>query len=104
MKHKIAAALITVVVIAASVAAFAEKRASGGKVFLLKSGSKIIAELHVRPAAGVEVQCADSTGRSEYNMSTGTLVARGGAILKLIAGTNSITVRAEEIESVPEPK
>ena len=108
MKHKIAVALVAAVVVVVSLAAFAEKQAARGKVFLLKSASDIVAELHVRPSAnvtGVTLQCSSpSSGHSDYNLKTGTLVARGGAILKLSVGTNSITVQADEIQSAPEPK
>ena len=102
MKYK-HAVLVTVVVTTVSLAALAEK-ASAGKVYLLKAGGETIAELRVRGAANVAVETAGSGGHAEYNMSTGTVVARGGAILKLTAGTNSISVRADEIESVPDPK
>lgn len=75
---------------------------------MLKSGSDIVAELHVRPSANVTLVSlqgsSPSSGHSDYNLKTGTLVASGGAILKLSVGTNSITVRADEIQSVPEPK
>jgi hypothetical protein len=107
MKHKIAVALVAVIVVAVSLAAFAEKQVSGGKVILLKSGSELVAELHVRSSAKVTLQCSTSTpssADSDYNMKTGALVATGGAILKLSVGTNSITVRADEIQSVPEPE
>jgi len=96
--------LVAVVVATASLAALAEKQASAGKVYLLKAGGETIAELRVRGGANVAVETADPAGHAEYNASTGTVVARGGAILKLTAGTNSISVRADEIESVPDPK
>jgi hypothetical protein len=104
MKHKIAVALVAALVVVVSLAACAEKQASGGKVFLLKSGGKAIAELRVLPSAIAAVECADSSGHAEYNMSTRTMVARGGAILKLTAGTDAISVRADQIESLPTPK
>jgi hypothetical protein len=104
MRYKYAAALVAVVATTLSLAAFAEKQALGGKVYLLKSGGKTIAELRVRASADVAIESANSSGHSEYNASTGAMVARGGAILKLTAGTNSISVRAEEIESVPDSK
>jgi len=103
MKYK-HAVLVAVVVTTVSLAALAEKQASAGKVYLLKVGGETIAELRVRGAANVAVETAGSGGHAEYNTSTGTVVARGGAILKLTAGTNSISVRADEIESVPDPK
>jgi hypothetical protein len=96
--------LVAVVVATASLAALAEKQASAGKVYLLKAGGETIAELRVRGAASVAVETAGSASHAEYDTSTGTVVARGGAILKLTAGTNSISVRADEIESVPDPK
>jgi len=98
------AVLVAVVVTTVSLAALAEKQASAGKVYLLKAGGETIAELRVREAANVAVETAGSGGHAEYNTSTGTVVARGGAILKLTAGTNSISVRADEVESVPDPK
>ena len=104
MKYKHAAALVAVVVTTVSLAALAEKQASAGKVYLLKAGGETIAELRVRASAIVAVESASSSGHSEYNTSTGTMVARGGATLKLTAGTNSISVRADEIESVPDSK
>ena len=104
MKYKYAAALVAVVVTTLSLAALAEKQSSGGKVYLLKSGGETIAELRVRASVSVAIQSAGSAGHAEYNTSTGTVVARGGAILKLTAGTNSISVRADEVESVPDSK
>jgi len=103
MKYKYAV-LVAVVVTTVSLAALAEKQASAGKVYLLKAGGETIAELRVRGAANVAVETTDSTGHAEYDFITGTLVARGGAILKLTAGTNSISVQADEIESVPDSK
>jgi hypothetical protein len=103
MKYKYAV-LVAVVVTTVSLAALAEKQASAGKVYLLKAGGETIAELRVRGAANLAVETAGPGGYAEYDMSTGTLVARGGAILKLTAGTNSISVRSDEIESVPDPK
>jgi hypothetical protein len=104
VKHKYAAALVAVVVTTVSLAALAEKQASAGKVYLLKAGGETIAELRVRASANIEVEGANASGHAEYNTSTGTMVAKGGAILKLTAGTNSISVRADEIESVPDSK
>jgi predicted ribosomally synthesized peptide with SipW-like signal peptide len=103
MKRKYAVALVAVVVAAGSLAAFADKQASAGKVLLLKSGGKTIAELRVRATVNLAVQCANSSGHAEYDKSTGALVASGGAILTLSTGTNSISVRADEIESVTDP-
>ena len=104
MKYKYAAALVAVVVTTLSLAAFAQNQASGRKVYLLKSGGETIAELRVRASASVALEIADASGYTEYNTSTGTMVAKGGATLRLTAGTNSISVRAEEIESVSDSK
>jgi len=104
MKYKYAAALVAVVVTTLSLAAFAQNQASGRKVYLLKSGGETIAELRVRASASVALESADASGHTEYNTSTGTMVAKGGATLRLTAGTNSISVRAEEIESVSDSK
>jgi hypothetical protein len=99
-KYQYAAALATVVVIALSLAASAQKQGAAGRVFLLKSGGAALAELRVRAATNIAVESADFSGHSEYDPSTGRLFATGGAILKLTDGTNSISVRAGEIESV----
>jgi hypothetical protein len=96
------AAMVAVVVGTLSLAALAEKQATAGKVYLLKAGGKTIAELRVQPSATVAVESADTSGHVEYNINTGTTVATGGAILELTAGRNSISVRADEIESVPD--
>src|SRR5262245_38406864 len=101
MKNKYAIT-VAVAVAGISLAALAQRQAPAGKLYLLKAGGKTIAELRVQPSTTVEVQSAGSSGRSEFNVSTGTLLATGGATLKLTAGTNSISVRADEIESVPE--
>jgi hypothetical protein len=77
-----------------------DKQASGERVFLLKSGGVTIAELRVRAPEAVSIESANSSGHSEYNAGTGTVVAKGGVILKVTAGTSSTSLRAEEIESV----
>jgi len=104
MKYKYAAALVAVVVTTLSLAALAQKQGSGGKVYLLKSGGETIAELRVRASASFTIQSANSSGHSDYNVATGAMIATGGAILTLTTGTNSISVRADEIESVPDSK
>jgi hypothetical protein len=78
----------------------AKKQAPGERAFLLKSGGATIAELWVRASAGVAIANANSSGHSEYNTSTGTVAATGGAILTVTAGTSSTSVRADEIEGV----
>jgi hypothetical protein len=104
MKYKYGAALVAVVVTTVSLAAVTEKRTSGQSVFLLKSGGATIAELRVQAAATVSIESTNPSGYSEYNRGSGLIVARGGAILRLTTGTNSISVRADEIESVADSK
>jgi hypothetical protein len=101
MRNKYAI-VVALVVGTISLAALAEKQAPTGKVYLLKAGGKTIAELRVQPSATVAVESADTSGHVEHNIDTGTIAATGGAILKLTAGANSISVRADEIESVPD--
>jgi hypothetical protein len=101
MKYKHAAALVAVVATTISLAAVGEKKEAAPKVYLLKAGRKTIAELRVQPSATFTVENTSPSGRSEYDVSTGKIVATGGAILQLTIGTNSISVRADEIESVP---
>jgi hypothetical protein len=96
--------LVVVIVSSISLCALAGKHALGAKVFLLKSGGGSVAELHVFGSATVTVEGVNPSGHTDYNISSGVTHARGGAILRVGAGTNSISVRAEEIESVPDPK
>jgi hypothetical protein len=104
MKCKYVAAAITVAVVIFSLAALAQKQAQRDRVFLLKSGGETIAELHLPGSTSIAIQSANSSGHSDYNVATGAMVAKGGAILTLSTGTNSISVRADEIESVPDSK
>jgi hypothetical protein len=102
MKLKHIAAAVTLALTTFSLAALAEKQAQHEKIFLLKSGGETIGELHLRGHANIAIAPAISSGLANYNMATGVLAAKGGAILTLTSGTNSISVRAEEIESVPD--
>ena len=103
MKYKYGL-LIAAVATTVTLATLAQKQASAEKVYLLKAGGETIAELRVREAANVAVLALGSSSQAEYNTSTGTMVAKGGATLKLTAGTHSISVRADEIESVTDSK
>ena len=105
MKHKHTVALVIVAVATLTFAALALEGnvSKGPKVFLLKSQGKTIAELRVQ--AGTEnprpfwpdgIQPGD---RHAARKSRGR-----GVVLKIGSGTNSITVAADEVESVPEPK
>ncbi len=124
MKRKFAAALVAVVIIALSLAALAFEKASsnGARVFwvrdltfkpeppygptefLLKSGGRTIAELRVLAGTQFEVSSTTPSGHVAFNQATRTLAANEGAVLKVTAGTNSVTVRADEIETVPAVK
>ena len=104
MKYKYAAAFVAVVVTTVTLVAMAEKQASAGKVYLLKAGGKTIAELRVRGTAIVGFEGANSASHINYYQDTETFVATGGAILHLTVGTNSVSARADEIESVPDSK
>ena len=106
MKRKHAVALIIVTVVTVTFAALALEGhvSKGPKVFLLKSQGAVIAELRVPAGTECEVTSRDSSGRVEYNQTTGTLSASGGAVLKISTGTNSVTVTADDVEGVPEAK
>jgi hypothetical protein len=95
VKHKRAVALIAIFATTVSLASSAEKQASMGEVFLLKAGGKTLAELRVRGSGNLALQ----TSQGKYDMRTRTLSGSGGAVLTLRAGTNSISVRADEIVS-----
>ncbi len=101
-KHAVALVIVVVAILTFGALALEWNVSKGPKVFLLKSQSKTLAELRVR--AGTEIH--GLSGQMEYNQATGTLRAsRGrGVVLKIGAGTNSVTVAADEVESVPEPK
>lgn len=104
MKHKHTVALVIVAVATLTFGALALEGnvSKRPKVFLLKSQGKTIAELRVQ--AGTEIRSL--SGQMEYNQATGTLSAsRGkGVVLKIGSGAIPITVAADEVESVPEPK
>jgi hypothetical protein len=101
MKSKYVAVCVTIALTTLSLVALGEKQAQHERVFLLKSGGETLGELHLRGHANIALQPANSSGDTDYNMATGVMHARGGAVLKLTSGTNSISVQAEEIESVP---
>jgi hypothetical protein len=102
MKIKHAAAAVTIALTTLSLVAFAEKQAQRERIFLLKSGGETLGELHLRGSGNLAIQPANSSATSDYDMATGVMRAKGGAVLTLTSGTNSISVRAEEIESVPD--
>jgi hypothetical protein len=101
-KHTVALVIVAVATLTFGALALEGNGSKGPKVFLLKSQGKTIAELRV--LAGTETRSL--SGQMEYNQATGTLRAsRGrGVVLKIGSGTNSITVAADEVESVPELK
>jgi hypothetical protein len=106
MKRKHAGAFVIVAVASLTLAALAlEGHASKGpKVFLLRSQRRTIAELRIQAGTECVVMSSNPSGRMEYNQTTGTLSASRGVVLRISAGTNSVTVAADEVESVPEPK
>jgi hypothetical protein len=103
MKSKHAVALAAVILTSVSIGALAEKQASEKKIFLLKSGGQTVAELRlVAPSTSFALKRDNPSSRVDYYMSTGTMLATGGVMLEISAGTNSISVRADGIESVPD--
>jgi hypothetical protein len=73
-------------------------------LFLLKSHGKTVAELHVLPGTDCAIESQGRSNSAEYDTATGTWRARGSVVLKVISGTNSITVSADEIEGGPVAK
>jgi hypothetical protein len=103
MKSKYAAALVAIILTSISIGALAEKQSSAGKAYLLKAGGQTIAELRiVAPSASWALKRSNSASHADYNMKTSTILATGGVMLEISAGTNSISVHANEIESVPD--
>jgi hypothetical protein len=104
MKRKYAIAVVTA---AAAVFTTAAVRpgtfpAKDLRVFFLRSQGKTIAELRVAAGTSCEVQSLSPSGWSEFYQSAGVIKASNGALLKIISGTNSVTVTADEIEGRPE--
>jgi hypothetical protein len=109
MKRKNALALVMVGVVTLTFAALAIEGhvSKGPKVLLLKSQGQTIAELRVQAGTQLELTGSNPSvpGHSDYDLTTGRLSASGGVVLKIRAGTtNLVTVTADEVESVPEPK
>ncbi len=104
MKYNYAAALVAAVVMAAGCAGPGGKQSTAQKVYLLNAGGETLAELWPQASATVAVEGVNASSHSEYHPTTGTMVAKGGAILKVTSGTSSISVQADEIESVPASK
>ena len=105
MKHKYVTAVVAVAISTVSLVALAEKHVQRDSIFLLKAGGEILGELHLRGAGNVSVQGSTNYPSGiDYNAATRVMSAKGGAILTFKAGTNSISVHAEEIESVSDAK
>jgi hypothetical protein len=104
MKSKRFIALIAVVLATISLAALGvEEHISKGPMrFLLKSPGGLIAELRIRAGAECKFMASSASSQVEYDEQAGTVKARGGVILKIVSGTNSITVTADEIEGGPD--
>jgi hypothetical protein len=101
MKSKYVAAAVTIAFTTLTLVALAEKQAHRERVFLLKSGGETLGELHLRGPSQFGLS-ATSGGQANFDTATGVMRAKGGAVLTLTSGTNSISVRAEEIQSVPD--
>ena len=76
----------------------------GSGVFLLKSHGETIAELRVLPGTQCNVESLGPNGSAEYNTTAGAWHVTKGGVLKVVSGTNSITVTADEIEGRPADK
>ena len=68
---------------------------------MLKSHGETIAELRVPAGKELEFKALGSSGSADFDVSTGMWRASNGAVLKIVSGTNSITVAADEIEGGP---
>jgi hypothetical protein len=103
MKRKYGVALAVVAVSSLGFAALALDGHSSkiSKVFVLKSHGETIAELRVPAGKEVEFKALGSSGSADFEVSTGMWRGSNGAILKIVSGTNSITVTADEIVGSP---
>src|SRR5437868_4199671 len=113
MKSKSAASLIALIVTTFGLGAFAldnsdttrravrnEVSDDHPRIFVLKSNGKPVAELKALPGTELSI----SGGHSDLDIRTGRLTCGGGVVLNIGTGTNSVSVTADEIESVPTDK
>lgn len=106
MKRNNTIAILVTVVATLAFAVFARdgRSSKGSGVFLLKSNGKTIAELRVLPGTQCNVESRGPNGSAEYDTTAGRWHVTKGGVLKVVSGTNSITVAADEIEGSPADK
>ena len=104
MNRKYAATLTLIAAAAFGLGVAAENTTKSPNVFFLKSHGKKIAELRREPGTTLEITAHDSDGQVEFTLETGAFSLTNGAKLKLISGTNSVTITADEIEGRVESK
>jgi hypothetical protein len=68
------------------------------KVYMLKSHGEAIAKIEVPVGSTIEVGSADPAGHVSYDQSSRSMINRKGIVVKILSGTNSVTILADEIE------
>ena len=100
MKYKSSLVMLVVGVLGIAFGALAEKQTSGKRVLLLRAG-RASAELHVFEGNDVILQNTGNTRLVGSGIDGRMISATGGFLLKITSGTNSITIQADEVRSIP---
>jgi len=97
-----------VVVLGCAFALFAadqRTRDTGPRLVLLKAKGSAIAELKVLKGATLQMESQGPNSEMQHDKMTGQVIYKGGVTLMLKkAGESLVTVKADEIELVPNPK
>jgi len=67
------------------------------QVYLLKSHGDSLAELRLREGTRIEFASGDSSGTIRYDVDRKSITASNGVILRIVVGTNAVTVAADEV-------
>ena len=100
MNYKSGLVMLVVAAVGIAFGALAEKQTSGKRVLLLRAG-RASAELHIFEGNDVILQNTGNTRLVGSGSDGRMMSATGGFVLKITSGTNSITIQADELVSVP---
>jgi len=68
------------------------------KAYMLKSHGEVIARIEVPTGTTIEVASADPSGHLTYNQLSRSMTSSKGIVVKIVSGTNSISIVADEME------
>jgi len=103
MTYKSGVVMLVVAVAGITFGALAERQATGKRVFLLKTGSAS-AELFINEGTKFSLGGTSNSSGGTTDASSHAIWVTNGALLKIISGTNTISVQADEILSAPHTK